>query len=371
MKIRISKKTRRILILYLAVLVILSIVVFQMPKVSEKFETTQVRENGTREVSCEAEGYIIKDEAVCTAAKTGLVEYKVEDGTVVKKGESIVKIEEQEQAEPAEEAANKDEEANADAEADKKAEGESEEEDVEESKIKGKYKDDLEELKGYDLLIETSKAPISGVFSMSIDGNEKFFSIGNMDKIKKEDAEDRDLKQLDLQREEANKGEPVFKISSDDEWYIICWVEKAEAKKYEEGQKVRITIDESTMDAKVRTIKRDGDYFKMVFYLNVYYVDFCSARKVDMTVVQSNTVGLIVDNECIVEKNGQPGVYVKSKDGDIYFRPIKVKITDGKQSVIYESIYVNDKYEQVETVRVYQEVLRNPQEALEQDLADE
>ena len=109
----------------------------------------------------------------------------------------------------------------------------------------------------------------------------------------------------------------------------------------------------------------------MVFYLNVYYEDFCSARKVDMTVVQSNTMGVIVDNECIVEKNGQQGVYVKTKDGDTYFRPIKVKITDGKQSVIYESIYVNDKYEQVETVRVYQEVLRHPQEALEEDLADE
>ena len=109
----------------------------------------------------------------------------------------------------------------------------------------------------------------------------------------------------------------------------------------------------------------------MVFYLNCYYEDFCSARKVDMNVVQSNTMGLIVDNECIIEKDGQKGVYVKTKDGDTYFRPVKVKITDGKQSVIYESIYVNEKYEQVETVRVYQELLRDPQEALEKDLADD
>ena len=75
--------------------------------------------------------------------------------------------------------------------------------------------------------------------------------------------------------------------------------------------------------------------------------------------------------ECIIEKNGQEGVYVKTKDGDTYFKPIKVKITDGKQSVIYESIYVNDEYEQVETVSVYQEVLRHPQEALEEDMAKE
>ena len=339
MKIRISKKTRRLLILYLAVLVILYIVVFQMPKMTDKFETTQVLENGTLEVSCEAEGFIIKDEAICTADATGTIEYKVAEGTVVKKESSVASIEA--------------------AETEK------------ESGIKGKYEKVLEELKGFDLLVEGTKAPISGVFSLSVDGNEQFFRIDNMDKITKEDAEARDLDQLKLEREKVNHGEPIFKISSDDAWYIISWVSKEDAAKFEEGQKVRITIDDSTMDAKVRTIKRDGDFFRMVFYLNVYYEDFCSARKVNMTVVQSNTMGVIVDNECIIEKNGQQGVYVKSKDGDIYFRPIKVKITDGKQSVIYESIYVNDKYEQVETVRVYQEVLRHPQEALEEDLADE
>ena len=339
MKIRIPKKTRRLLILYLAVLVILYIVVFQMPKMSDKFETTQVLENGTLEVSCEAEGYLIKDEAVCTAEETGTIEYKMDENTVVKKGTTIASIE----------AADTDKE----------------------SDIKGKYQKILDGLKGYDLLTETSKAPISGVFSMSVDGNEKFFRIDNLDKITKEKAEDRDLDTTDLNREKVNKGEPVFKISSDDAWYIVCWVEKADARKYEEGQKVRITIDDSTIDAKVQTIKKEGEFYKMVFYLNVYYEDFCAARKVDMTVVQSNTMGVIVDNECIIEKNGQQGVYVKTKDGDTYFRPIKVKITDGKQSVIYESIYVNDKYEQVETVRVYQEVLRHPQEALEEDLADE
>ena len=339
MKIRIPKKTRRLLILYLAALVILYIVVFQMPKMSDKFETTQVLENGTLEVSCEAEGYLIKDEAVCTAEETGTIEYKMDENTVVKKGTTIVSIE----------AADTDKE----------------------SEIRGKYQDVLDRLKGFDLLTESRKAPISGVFSMSVDGNEKFFGIDNLDKITKEKAEERNLDTLDLNREKAIQGEPVFKISSDDAWYIICWVEKADAQKFEEGQKVRITIDENTMDAKVQTIKKEGEFYKMVFYLNVYYEDFCTARKVDMTVVQSNTMGVIVDNECIVEKNGQKGVYVKTKDGDTYFRPIKVKITDGKQSVIYESIYVNDKYEQVETVRVYQEVLRHPQEALEEDLADE
>ena len=348
MKIRITKKTRRILILYLAALVILYIVIFQVPKVSEKFETTQVLENGTLEVSCEATGYLVKDEAICTAGASGDIEYKVSDGTVVKKGTKIASIKEDEAAE------------------EQTAEGA-----AEESAVDGKYEKYLEQLKGFDLLCESTKAPVSGVLSMSMDGCEKYLSIGNLDNIKKEEVEALDFSQQELEREHVNKGEPIFKVSSDDNWYIITWVEKADAKKYEDGEKVRITIGESNMDARVDSIKKDGEFYRMVFYLNVYYEDFCTAREVDMNVVQSNTVGLIVDNECIIEKNGQEGVYVKTKDGDTYFKPIKVKITDGKQSVIYESIYVNDEYEQVETVSVYQEVLRHPQEALEEDMAKE
>lgn len=338
MKIRISKKTKRIFVVYLAILVILYIVIYQIPKVTDAFETTQVLENGTLEVSCETTGYLVKEEAVCTADKTGKISYSLDSGTVVKKGTDISSIE------PA--GAGKQSKA----------------------EISEKYKEDLRKLRKYDMLIEENTSPISGVFSTSMDGNERYFSISNLDNITKEKTENRNFDTLELDRTEVTKGEPIFKISSDENWYIVCWVEKSDAKKYDLGEKVRITLPDSTVDAKVYSKNREGEFYKMVFYLNVYYDKFSSARRLDITVVQSNTAGLIVDNECIVRKNGVEGVYVKTKDDDTYFMPIKVKTTDGKQSVIYESIFINDDYEQVETVSVYQEVLRNPQEALENDM---
>ena len=341
MKIRITKRTKRIIAVYIAVLVILYVVAFQIPHATGALETTQVLKNGTLEVSCESMGYVVKDEAVCTASRTGTLKYKVEDGTVVKKGTRIARIKKAEQT------------------------------DQGEPEISGKYEDYLARLKGYKLLKQRNKSPISGVFSTSIDGYEKFFCIDNLDGITKEKAEEVSPSQLQLDREQVVKGEPIYKISSDDTWYIVTWVERADARKFEENQSVRITIGESTMDASVYEIKREGEMYRIVYYLNVYYEDFCTARIVDINVVQSNTVGLIVDNECIIKKDGVKGVYVKTKDGDTYFKPIKVKITDGKQSVIYESIYVNDKYEQVETVSVYQEVLRDPAEAREKEMSEE
>ena len=187
MKIKITKKTRRIIAIYLAVLVILYLAAFQIPGMTTLFETTQVLENGTLEVSCEATGYVVKDEAVCTAPATGEISYTTESGTVVKKGTPIVRIEE---------SGEKDKEA------------------------AGKYRDYLDRLKNYPLLTEGSDAPISGVFSTEIDGYEKYFSIDNLDKIKKEKTEELSLGKLELDRKSAVKGEPVFKISSDDKWYV-------------------------------------------------------------------------------------------------------------------------------------------------------
>lgn len=338
MKIKISKKTKRIIIAYLAALVILYIVVFVIPKITDAFDTTQTLENGNLEVSCETTGYFVKDEAICTATDTGQITYSLSSDTVVKKGSGISSIE----------PADKGTRSKAD--------------------IGGKYRKYLQGLKKFDLLQESNSAPISGVFSTVMDGQEKYFSIANLDNIKKEKTEDKNLSQLELNRTDVVKGEPVFKISNDDVWYLVCWIEKPDAKKFEVNSKVRIQLPDSTVDAIVYSSKNEEKFVKLVFSSNAYYKEFATARKVEMTVVSSNTEGLIVDNQCIITKDGVQGVYVKTKDDDVYFVPIKVKISNDEQSVIYESIFVNDKYEQVKTVSVYQEVLKKPKDALEEDM---
>ena len=62
MKIKLSKKTKKAISVYIAALLILYIVVEVLPKVTDIFETTQVLEPGTLKVSYETKGYFIKDE---------------------------------------------------------------------------------------------------------------------------------------------------------------------------------------------------------------------------------------------------------------------------------------------------------------------
>lgn len=335
--INIPKKTRKIVACYLAALILLYVVIYVIPRVTDLFETTQILENGTLVISCETEGYIVKDEAINLAYKSGLIRYEVEPGTVVKRHTKIVSIK-------------------------------SEEGEVEEDKnIHGKYARALENLQGYKGVQPGAKSQISGTLTLTMDGNEKYFRIENLDNITKDGVSKLDYGKIDLERSKAIKGEPIFKVSSDNKWYVVCWLSKKEAKDYDVGTEVRLEMPGGNVAAEVYSVKKEGKEQKVVFHTSGYYEPLAETRRAEMSVVRSNNTGLIVDNECIIEVDGVKGVYVVDKDGDYVFKPVNITASDGKQSVLSEKTFTNDKYELVETVIVHDEVLRDPQKALEME----
>lgn len=342
MQIKLTKKRKRRIAIYLALVIVLYLIIYILPKITDVFETTQILESGVLEISCETSGYIVKDEAVVLADRTGAISYLMEDGTVVKKGSDICDI--------------------------KKDENESKDKP---KKKASKYTEYLSQLKNFDGIYKAEDSPISGIFVKSIDGGEKYFNPENLDKITKEKAEEIKLKELGLDREDVVKGEPVYKITGDDHWYVVCWIDREDAKEYEEGDSVTLTFPDGEVEAELqsKTVdKSDKDKtIKFVFYMNTYYENLAKARETDITVTMSNSSGLIVDNECLIKKDGRLGVYVKTKDDVYVFKPVNVKASNSKQTAISDGTYVNDKYEQVQTVNVYDEVLRNPQSALENE----
>ena len=300
------------------------------------FETTQTLEPGTLRIAYETTGYLIKDESVGIAPESGDIQYLVAVGTAVKKGYPIVSV-------------TPDGESNQDARF-------------------GEYMDKLD---GYEGLSEEYNSPISGVFSLTVDGYEDYFTPDKMDKIKRETVESLSYKSANLERSSVIEGEPIYKVSNDDNWYVLCWVDKETAESYSEGRAVSLELPEGTVDASVHSVREDGDDYRVIFYLNVYYEAFCESRAVDMSIVTSDNEGLLVDNKCIVEKNGQQGVYVVDKNGDYVFTRISVISTDGEQSVIEDATFVDEEGNQVYTVDVYDEVLKHPENALRSDLQKE
>lgn len=336
MKTKLSKKTKRIIAVYLAALLLLYIIVEVLPEVTDIFETTQTLEPGTLRIAYETTGYLIKDESVGIAPESGDIQYLVAVGTAVKKGYPIVSV-------------TPDGESNQDA----------------------RFGEYMNKLDGYEGLSEEYNSPISGVFSLTVDGYEDYFTPDKMDKIKRETVESLSYKSANLERSSVIEGEPIYKVSNDDNWYVLCWVDKETAESYSEGRAVSLELPEGTVDASVHSVREDGDYYRVIFYLNVYYEAFCESRAVDMSIVTSDNEGLLVDNKCIVEKNGQQGVYVVDKNGDYVFTRISVISTDGEQSVIEDATFVDEEGNQVYTVDVYDEVLKHPENALRSDLQKE
>lgn len=339
MKTKLTKKTKKAICIYIAALLILYIVVEILPKVTDIFETTQVLEPGNLKLSYETDGYFIKEESIGIAYETGDIEYLTEVGESVKKGHELVAV---------------DKGGN----------------DGDKSPRFGEY---TQRLKGYKGLYTEYTAPISGVFSLTIDGYEDYLTPENMDKVKKDTVENLSYKSVDLERKSVIKGEPIYKITWDDYWYILCWVDGETAESYSEGKSVLLELPEGTVDAEIHSIKKekDGGDYRVIFYLNVYYEALTENRCEKMNIVTSDNEGLIVDNKCIIEKNGNKGVYVVDKNGDYSFTRIKVIAYDDKHSVIDDVTFIDEDGNQVYTVNVYDEVLKNPKNALEKDLKDE
>lgn len=339
MKTKLTKKTKKAIYIYLAALLLLYIVVEVLPRVTDVFETTQILEPGELKLSYETTGYFIKEESVGIATETGDITYLVEEGRAIKKGHELVSI--------------------------KTDEGDSEK--------TPRFTEYTEKLKGYEGLYKEYTSPVSGIFSLSIDGYEDYFVPEKMDKIKKETVEGLNFDPADLERKSVIKGEPIYKVTWDDYWYIMCWVDEETAGTYSEGKAVVLELPAGDVNAKVHSIKKEKESkeYRVIFYINEYYEALAGSRSEKMNIVTSDNQGLLVGNKCIIEKDGQKGVYVVDKNGDYHFTRVSIIASDEKQSVIEDVTFYDEEGNQVYTVDVYDEVLKSPKSALEKDLKED
>lgn len=344
MKLKLSAKTKKAICIYVIVLLLLYIVVQVLPKVTDIFETTDVLKVGSLALSCETTGYLVKDEYVCIAGESGDITFTEEANTVVKKGHKMCSVD------PKAQTAGKD---------------------TGDDGSRNRYSKYTDRLGDTDRITDSYKAPISGVFSFVIDGYEGTFTRDNMNELKREQVEACEYDSVDLDRSAIYKGEPVYKISGDDEWFVLCWIESGKAGDYPEGEKVTLELPAGNVSARVCYTANEGEYTRVIFELDVYYAEFASSRALDMTVVARADEGLIVRNESIVEKNGVQGVYVVDKNDREHFTQVKIISTDGTYSVLKDTTFYDDEGNQVMTVDVYDTVLRHPENALEKDLKNQ
>lgn len=324
-------KRKQIVIFILAIL-ILYVVTEAIPGFVSKATPTTTIEYGNLLVEDDVTCYALRDETVYAAPSAGSVKYSIDEGTQIKVGKEVLTFQS----------------SKSDTDPEK---------DI-------KFQDIADRLGDKAVSENITKANRKGVFSTYIDGYESYFTAENFDKITEAKAMERKGKIEDVKSSDVDKGQPLYKIADQSQWHMICWIDGEDISRYQVGADVTVRFDEERADDVVFTaekISEEGEKWKLLLSSNRYYKDFAKFRDLDVKLITTDIDGIIIDNKYLTTKDGKTGVYVVQTTGDPKFVQIKALGTDGEKTVVSENTFYDEEGQMVETVKVYDEILKNPE----------
>ena len=337
---KVKKVTKRIiLLLFILSLIALYIVIYAIPGVTGVLTQTEILQYGNFRVEDDVICYFLRNETVYVASRAGNINYYIGDAVQVKAGTRILNI----------------------------TQGPQEEDEESE------FTEIMARLGDGGVMLTDFVSEFNGMTSYFIDGYENYFTLETMWDLRYDRVSRRDYTTVNVVRERAIRGEPLYKICDNREWYIICWVDTGNVSNYERGRNVTIELPLGDIRAEILDIVEDGAKWMIIFKTNRYYEDFARVRSVPATVVTSNFNGVIIRNESIAVEDGTIGVYVRTRAGTFAFRPIRIITSDGRNSLVEVSFFeeveivVEDGVEvevrrRVPTVNVFDEIQRRPQD---------
>lgn len=328
------KPKKRTIYIFIIALVTLYVVIEIVPFLTGALTSTEVLKYGELKVEQEVVCYLVRDETVYGAPDSGDIKYRFEEGSLVKKGAKLLTF-------------NKDSSITG--------------EDETALLKKSDFKTIMDRLGKNLVLDQNFTAATRGIFSTNVDGYEAIFTTTTIDGLTYQEVSGMSIKSQDAARNYALKSEPLYKIADNTNWYMVFWVKKNEAAKYKPDTTVTVTLPEGDVHASVSTLTTDEEMVKVVLKTNRYYKGFASQRKVQANVLLVDQRGLLVSNGSLTTKDGITGVYIKNTIGDYVFKPVRTIATDGDKTLVLEDVYYDEEGQPVDTVNVYDEVLKNPE----------
>ncbi len=161
----------------------------------------------------------------------------------------------------------------------------------------------IESIQSSDLagLIKQCTAVMSGIITYSIDGYEDLtLEMMTVEMFDKKNYEKTQLLSNDL----VAAGDPVYKISSNEDWSLVIHVDKAREEELLKAEyvKVRFLKNQEMSWGKVESFTNEkGDIFVKLTFTNSM-ITFCNERFVDIELILEDETGLKIPNSAIVEK---------------------------------------------------------------------
>lgn len=150
-------------------------------------------------------------------------------------------------------------------------------------------------------LVNQCAAPLSGIVVFSTDGYEEL-TLEQMNETLM-DSKSYEKTQL-ISNELVAVGDPVYKISTNEDWSLVIQVDKEREAELLEAEyvKVKFLKNQETSWGKVESYtNEEGDIFVKLTFTNSM-VTFCTDRFVDIELILADETGLKIPNSAVVEK---------------------------------------------------------------------
>lgn len=154
---------------------------------------------------------------------------------------------------------------------------------------------------GVSELVTLCSAPETGIVVFSTDGYEDL-QLSDMTKDLF-DTKKYTKKQM-INNELIAAGDPVYKISKNEDWSLVIQVDEAKEKELLEAEYVNVKFlkNQDTSWGQVRSFTdASGDIFVELTFTNSM-ITFCTDRFIDIELIMEDETGLKIPNSSIVEK---------------------------------------------------------------------
>ena len=195
----------------------------------------------------------------------------------------------------------------------------------------------------------------SGVISYKVDGYEASLSPYTMKYLDEEEVSRVVGDVTELFDGIVTKGEPVYKIVDNREWYAVTWISRRDRDNFKKGNKVVLKLYDGDMPGIIQGVFRQDSKYLVIVKFDSYYRNVATLRKEKCLVVTSNERGLLGRKSFITTKDGRKGVYLVDVTGEAEFTPIKIIAEDGAYALVEAGSFTEDD-ETYSTINVYDEI---------------
>jgi len=207
--------------------------------------------------------------------------------------------------------------------------------------------------------VKIVNATIPGYFALGSDGLEEIFNLTNIEQI------DFDSFKLLQENKGKDKSSTAIRIVNNFKYNLVIELDNTEMNGLEEGKFVTLrdkSAEEREYRARVRKVISDESNDKSIVVLSIkeHMDSVFSSRILELDLLKNVYEGITVPNKSIIEVEGQTGVFKVDINGFIKFVPVMVKGRNDDESIVYSSHFdttIDGESKRILTISSYDEIV--------------